>query len=256
MTMSFSTEARPALRPLIIFCGIVWLAVLPLTAAQAQVVALHADFNHDTVGEMPTTDLPGDPDGDSLLRVEQGGTVRVQEAFGDMTDQPCVVTRSVFGQEIYVSGQVDPDLRNCDWYRVTWRGLVSTNVQFFYMSFWSSNRQVLAGIAYRANGVHTVNGSQNVISVGYQPYVSQFFDMELDLTTKTLNLSIDGLPVPEAQGLQFYQVGPDGLQSISTAFGMGDLYTVAIDDLHVIADGCPGVPIEERPWGTLKAMYR
>ncbi len=256
MTRSSSAETRPALRPLIIFCWIVCLVALPLSAAHAQVVALHADFNHDTVGEMPTTDLPGDPDGDSLVRSESGGTVRVQEAFGDMNGQPCVVTREIFARPIYVSGRVDPDLRDCSWYRVTWRGLVSANVQFFYMSFGSSNSQILASLEYRAGGVHTVNGSGNVISVGYQPNVSQFFDMELDLTTKTLNLSIDGQPVPEAQDLRFVQMGPDGLRSITTSFGMGDFYAVAIDDLHVLADGCPGVPTEEKPWGTIKALYR
>jgi len=241
-------------------CGVVLLAcglmLLPGAAAGQQYVALHADFNQDVVGEMPSTDPPGEPAGDSLRRAESGGSVRVQESYGDLTDQPCVVSRTRTGYSIYLRGDLDPEMWDCGWYKASWRSLVSQNVQFFYMGFYSDNSQAIASVEYRGAGAHTVNGSGNGISVGYTPMVSQFFELEMDMSSKTINLSIDGAPVPEAQGLSFIQVYPTGLRIVTTGFGMVDLYSVAIDDLHVVAEDCPSVPTVDAPWGSFKAMYR
>jgi hypothetical protein len=218
--------------------------------------ALHVDFNADVVGETPSTDPPGDPDGDSLRLSESGGSVRVEESYGDLTDQPCVVRRQRSGYDIYLRADLDPDMWDCSWYKASWRSLVSEPVGFFYLGFYADNRQALASLEYRGSGTHTLNGSGNVISVGFTPMVSQFFELEMDLTTKTVNLSIDGTPVPDAQGTNFVQNNPDGLRIVITGFGMADLYDVAIDDLQVIAMDCPGVPTVDEPWGSLKAMYR
>jgi hypothetical protein len=231
------------------------LVVVP-SSARSQFVGLHADFDLDNVGEKPSTDPPGDPDGDSLSMSEQGGTVRVQESFGNLNNKPAVVTRTRTGYSIYLAGLVDPDLRYCSSYLVSWRSLVDRSVQYFYMSFASSNNQILASVEYRSNGVHTVNSVAHQLSIGYTANVAQLFELELDVASKTLNLSIDGVPVPEAQGLSFVQIAPDGLRYIGTAFGLADLYSVAIDDLHVTASGCPGVPVERTSWGTLKGVYR
>ena len=232
------------------------LMVIAGAAHAQQHVALHADFNQDVVGEMPSTDPPGEPDGDTLRRSESGGSVRVRESYGDLTDQPCVVSRQRSGYDIYLRADLDPDMWDCSWYKASWRSLVSKPVGFFYMGFYADNRQALASLEYRGSGTHTLNGSNNVISVGFTPMVSQFFELEMDMATKTVNLSIDGAPVPDAQGTNFVQTNPDGLRIIITGFGMTDLYDVAIDDLHVIAMDCPSVPTVDQPWGSLKAMYR
>jgi hypothetical protein len=243
---------RSTVRSLPLAVFLVWTTA----SSAAPVVGLHADFDLDAVGQEPATDPPGDPDEDSLRLYTQGGSVLVQDSFGDLMDQPVVVTRSRNGYGIGLGGLVDPDQRFCSFYTVSWRSLVDRNVQFFYMSFSSSNSQILGSVEYRLNGVDSVNGSTNEIPVGYVPNVAQFFEVELDLQTKTLNLSIDGVPVPEAQGIRFINVGPDGLRYVGTGFGMLDLYSIAIDDLHVEASGCPGVAIEQRSWGALKGTYR
>jgi hypothetical protein len=219
-------------------------------------VALHADFNLDTIGERPSTDPPGDPDGDTLRMSESGGSVRVQESFGDLTDQPTVVTRSRNGYQIYLAGIVDPDLQECSFYTVSWRSLVAQNVQFFYMSFADANSRHLASVEYRAGGTHSVNSHVNEVSAEYTPNVAEFFELELDIETKTLSLSIDGVPMTEVEGLEFISTFANGLKWIGTDFGMLDLYSVAIDDLHVEASGCAQTPTEEGSWGAVKALYR
>jgi len=111
-------------------------------------------------------------------------------------------------------------------------------------------------VEFRPDGQMTASGSWNVLTSTYTPGTPQDFEVRLDIDNETMDVSVDGVPDPTGQGLRHYQVGGDGLRSIGLAFGMTDMYTVAFDDLHVTAEGCSSVPIENRSWSSLKAVYR
>jgi len=77
--------------------------------------------------------------------------------------------------------------------------------------------------------------------------------MTLDMQAQTVNLSIDGVPDPEAQNLSFYQSG-SSLRRLHIS-GTG-AFALAIDDIEIVGDGCSAVPVEPQTWGWFKTRYR
>lgn len=224
------------------------------SSAAAQTVVLHADFDQDTVGELPATDLSGSPDGDYLATFTGGGTITVQTEYSDLVQQPVVLQRtssSSFGIQFWL----DPDLRDCQVYTVRWNSLLSQFAQFFYVNFSSPNRQTMGSVEFRSSGQMTANGSGNVLASTYAPMTAQEIEVQLDIANKTMDVMIDGVPDPNGQDLRHYQTGGNGLRFVGLSFGLLDTYTVAFDDLHVTGIGCVGVANERRSWGALKATY-
>lgn len=235
-------------------CCIV-LLVLSTTWAAAQMVVFHSDFDLDTVGAEPATDLPGDPDGDYLALYSQGGTISVESSYLGLDQQPVVLTRQStdsFGIQFWI----DPDLEDCEVFTISWRLVLNSFVQFCYLSFQSPNNRVMGSVEFRDDGLMTANSSANVLSTTYAPGVPQLIELRLDMLNETISVAIDGVPDPQGQNLVHNQAGGDGLRLFSLAFGMLDTYSVAVDDLHVTGSECVGVPVEETSWSGIKAMYR
>lgn len=227
------------------------LAAVP---ASAQVVALDADFNQNTVGEQPPTDLPGDPAGDRMTFTTSGGTVQVADAYGVMTDQPLVYHRTSLSA-LTIVAYVAPQYEDCNSYLIRWTSMVDQEVGFFGISFRASGNWQLAQFQYYEGFVLNMNGFQNPLSVGYAAGVPQLFELTIDLVNERTSLSIDGNPVPEAQNLPYVQANLTGtFQSILFTGGGTEYPDFVIDDLEVIAD-CGTVAAEPITWSRLKTLY-
>jgi len=236
--------------------GITLLALLGVStpAYSAQVVALHADFNQNTVGEQPPADLPGDPVGDRLTFNSAGGTIKVVDQAGPMTDQPLVYHRTSLSF-LTLGAYVAPDLESCESYLIRWTRMVNKEVSFFGISFRANGNWQLAQFQYDDAFVLNMNGFQNPLSVGYQANVPQLFELTIDLVAERTSLSIDGSPVPEAQNLPFVQSNLTGtFQNILITGGGTEYPDFIIDDLEVIAT-CGSVPVNASTWGGLKIRF-
>ncbi len=225
------------------------------TIAIAQTVVVHSDFNQDTIGESPASDLPGDPDGDYLGYAVDGGTIAVQASYRGLNEQPVVLTREEFGA-FWIAFYVDPDLRDCEAFNISWRCVLSSYAEFCYVSYASPNQRVMGSVEFWPDGVMTANGPNTVLDATYQPQIPQLIEVRLDMVAGTVSVSVDGVPDPPAQDLSMNQTGADGLRVVNLNFGMRDNYTVALDDLHVTGDNCAGVANEATSWSAVKAMYR
>lgn len=234
--------------------GLLAAAFLTLVpeVGRAQIPALRADFNSNTVGEKPPGDLPGDPAGDSVLLTTTAGTITVETGFGVMTDQPLVMNRKTTG--LFATGfYVRPGLDTCGSYTMRWTGMLTEDTDNIRMNF-NADLGLLAQLGYDGNGTLVLNGF-TALSVGFQPNVPQTFEFSFDFGTKKVSLSIDGVPVPKAQDVGFY----DPLFATrfeSAVFAMSGLEyeEYIIDDVAVDAFGCE-LPTLQTSWGTLKAQF-
>jgi len=229
------------------------LMILVTTPSFGQTVVMHADFNQDTVGEQPSTTPSGDPAGDYLHLSTTGGSISVESTFADLIDQPVIVSRTQSGS-IGLQFWLDPDLRDCDVYHISWRSLVDRYVGFAYLSMSAPNYTIMSIIEYRSGGGLYARGINNPLSVGYLPNTSQFFEATVDLANGLLDISVDGQPDPQAQDIDIGSA-MDGLRFIGLSFGLSDYYAVAMDDVHITGEGCTNVPVFESSFGAMKANY-
>jgi hypothetical protein len=230
--------------------------VLPLVGvapvAGVPIVVFQDDFDHDTVGAATTTDPPGDPAGDYLFFNGSGDSILVQSEVNDLTNQSLdLVSSGDPNFKLYAT--VDPEYRDCDNYTVRWRSLNHGNVVYVTVVARDTNLAVLGALEYRTMGVLSFNGSGNPLDTEWNVYIAQFFEMTLDMQAQTVNLSIDGVPDPEAQSLPFYQPG-SSLRRLHIS-GTGAC-ALAIEDIEITGDGCSAVPIEPETWGWVKTRYR
>lgn len=226
---------------------------MSVALASAQVVALSADFNQNTVGEQPPADLPGDPVGDFLGFGTAAGNITVVDQIGPMTDQPLVMDRTTTGL-FSLTANLAPDLVNCDTYLVRWTGMVDQEVSSFGVNLVGSGN--LAALQYDDAFVLNMNGFQNPTSVAYQANVPQVFEVAVDMVAKKTSLSIDSVPVPEAQNLNFISLNSSGTFEFLIFSGSGaQNWDYAIDDLEVIAT-CGPTPTNPSTWSQLKTRYR
>jgi len=220
------------------------LAILPLlaslvvsTAAWAT-PAFHADFNLDTPDQPPSTIPPGPPDGDSI-RVRphsaSDGSVLVRETVGPMTDQPLEIDR-LEGGSVNFEGNLDPALTTCQGYTVSFRAMSSLTF-FTTVTFRGTGGHIISSVEYRGGGVLSYNTSTNPLSVGYFPDQPQLFEITVDMVGRTTSLSIDGVPIPEAQDYPLV-LATDAVVLI-VSFGGLTPATMVIDDIHVEGTGCP-----------------
>lgn len=220
----------------------------------AQVLALDAKFDQDTVGEPPALDLPGDPEGDFLTVQTEAGSLYVADAVGAMLNQPLVIERSDFGV-ISVTAHLVPELITCNSYLVRWVGMVDQEVDFFEVSFRSGMDNQLGQLQYGTGLVLSMNGVQNPLSVGYQAIIPQVFALTVDLLSETTSLSIGGEPVPEAQNLPFLEVNSTGsFENIIFSGGGAEFMDFVLDDLEVFAF-CEPTATVPTTWSTLKTRY-
>ncbi len=231
------------------------VGLIVATVASGQTVVLHSDFNHDTVGEVPVPDLPGDPAGDYLGYNIDGGTVTIEASYRGLDNQPAVIERQMLGS-LGILHWVDPDLRDCESFDLSWRLVLDSFTEFFYMSMSSPNHYLLGSVGFRPDGVITANASGNELVTTYTPGTPQFFEVHLDMVNKEMSVMIDGVADPNGQNLRHSQVYGDGLRLVSMGFGMSDNYTLGFDDLHVVGNNCVGVATESLSWSTVKAIYR
>lgn len=231
------------------------LAVLAGGTAHAQIAVFHADFDQDTPGAPPALDPPGAPDGDYLQIYTSGGTVQVESAYGGLDSRPLVINRSTTAS-VGVQFWVDPDLRDCAAYDIHLRCVLDNYVGYVYLPYSSPNFQTMGALEFRPDGVMTLNGDTNVLVSTYAPMTPMEIDIHLDIVAKTTDVTIDGVPDPQGQGIGHLQTAGDGLRFFSVAYGMIDPSVLGIDDVHIVGSGCPGVGNERRSWGSLKALYR
>ncbi len=207
--------------------------------ATANEVVLHADFDLDSVGQPPTSDLPGDPEGDSISLSTAGGPITVRAEVGDLTDQPLHLDRQEGYRKTFGFRADTADHEPCDLYEASWRSLVRQQPGLFAFTFrahsppGSSAIPLLAALEYRDGGLLTFSGSGRQLSVAYATDVAQLFEVELDMAEGTASLWIDGAAVAEAQDVAFVQGGTTNLRRFSGEPGLIDTYQLAVDDIHV-----------------------
>lgn len=237
---------------------LVLLMVATATLAE-DYVALDANFDLDTIGDWPSPDLPGGPDGDTL---EYDGrlngdetTAHVQASWFTLDAKPLVIDRQV-GENITLIFNFDPLYTECDSYTLTWSSGAGNPLEYAYFTLHETDWTLLASLDYRVDGVLTYNSPTNVLSTGWSVAVPQDFRLEVNPSERASDLWIDEVPVPEAQGARLMHALPDGtLGRIALHFGYSSAAIMSIDNLLVVAH-CDGVPNETANWGSIKALYR
>jgi len=224
-------------------------ALLFGTAAHAQIVALHVDFNADTIGSSPSTTPAGAPDGDSLIIYSPGGDHTVESAVGLMTDQPLLMTRTTTPATFGLAAVLDPNLQDCHQYVARWTSMVSQTVFFYNVSLRGPTGQLMASLEYR--GGNALTYFSDPTGIAYAPNVPQDFEITVDMDAQTTTLSIDGVVVIVDRAFT-----SPSLKSVNFSPGGTDLYDFVVDDIEVIGTSCPSVSVEERSWGAIKASFR
>jgi len=233
------------MRALLPLCLILIAGPIPALAD----VALHADFNADTLFEEPDLSPPGDPAADALQIYAGQGSIEVVAEAGDLTDQPVRLNRAAPPGTFYFRGLLDPAYRDCGRYTVRWKSL-SPGPQCFVSFTMRGGPNLWAGLGYRSGGVLSFNGSQHTLPVAWVEDVAQEFEVVLDFGTNTTTLQIDGVDV-EAHGRGLYE---GTFERFAVEFGCQNQAAMVLDDLEIIAENCT-VATESIAWGTLKSRY-
>jgi len=220
--------------------------------AQAELL-LEATFDADEVGAPPDGTLPGGPEGDVLDFRDYGGSITVESEYGSMTDQPLVCHRYTTGF-FYTHFVLPETAGECGRYLVTFDIELPTYVFFMNVTLRpGSGPGYMGSLEYRAGGAMSYNSSANPLSVTYEPGVFQSIEIEYDRVAETSSLSIDGVPVPEAQDM-LAGSAPFGRVQFSPG-GTGDMRYV-IDDVRIEGFDCDLVPTRTTSWGMVKALHR
>lgn len=213
------------------------LASFVVSTAAWAAPAFHADFDLDTPDQPPSTIPPGPPDGDAIrLRTQSGtgGSILVRSAVGSMTDQPVEIERFDGGSVAFHS-DLDPSLTTCPGYTISYTAMSSLTF-FTTITFRGTGGYIISSVEYRGGGVLSYNGSGNPLSVGYFPDQPQLFEITVDMVGQTTSLSIDGVPIPEAQDYPF-ALATDAIV-LTVSFGGTTPATIVMDDIHVEGVGC------------------
>lgn len=251
--LSLVAAVRVARRPITGAVLILSLICVQPTAG-APVAAFQNDFNHDTVGAEPSLDPPLDPPADYMQAQDTLGSILVRSAVGDLTDQPLEVDNAGASHQFWFRCFLDPSYQDCDTYTVRWRSLMTRALFYVVLAVRDPSQRLAAAVEYREAAALSCNGSGNPLDVGWSANTSQLFEMTLDMTAETVSLSVDGVPQSGVQGLSFYQSGITMLEQFRVESAGG--YELVIDDIEILGDGCPAVPVEPTTWGRVKAGYR
>jgi hypothetical protein len=190
----------------------------------------------------------------STISLSSSNRAIVQESFGVMTDQPLVLDRRTTGSTT-IKGHVAPGLTSCDVYVVRWTGMITEATDNVQIQLHNDVTANLGTLHYRPEGDLAYNGFGNVLSVGYEPNVPQVFEITVEVPNGTTSLSIDGVPVPEAQNKPNVQNNStDSFESMIFAIAGLEYEEYVIDDFLITATGCD-VPTEKSSWSKLKANY-
>jgi hypothetical protein len=103
------------------------------------------------------------------------------------------------------------------------------------MVFRDSSALILAAVEYRENGEIDFNDlfTGSGIGVNYTFDVSQYFELVIDLDTKTTSLSIDGVPVALCQNMNYYQAAASDLAHMNFEVGYTTYQAFALDDMKI-----------------------
>ena len=102
-------------------------------AAAGGIVAFQDDFEHDVVGEPPSSNPPGAPDGDTLDLNPSSGSITVEADVLGHSGRVLLLDRED-SAGISFAAVLDPDLQFCDRYTLRWRAAIDGSVFFFSCS--------------------------------------------------------------------------------------------------------------------------
>lgn len=228
-------------------------------------VVMHADFNSDTAGEWPGLDPYGDPAGDSIWfynHIDPSSAI-VHGSLYELADKPLVVSR-LSGSHIQVYYSFDPEHVDCNSYTVTFDAMANNPLEYAYFTFREQGLRLFMNMAFtddpridvKSQGPITLHSSAETTSVRWYEADALSFEFEIDLVGKSYSMSIDGVPVPEAQDHPFTIGNQDGtFGHMSMQFGGLQDAVMAIDNLHVVAHCGPDVGVEGTSWGSVKAIW-
>jgi hypothetical protein len=224
----------------------------PLAAADTTI--LHADFDGDTPGAPPDVMLPGPPPGDSLTLVTGGAAaVLVRNSIGTLVNQSVEMTVGDPSEQVQLHAFAAPS-PGCETVRVRWRSLARSNFVLWQFLPQGKPQRSLAVLFFEPNGTLSYNNA--TLPLSYTVDVDCEFEILIDFAAQTTSLSVDGMPVAGSQDLPFANAAAEfeQLAVFGRAFGAPPgAVSVAIDDLTIDAD-C-SLPVENRTWGSIKALY-
>lgn len=227
-------------------------ASMPAASPGPSGVIFHAHFDSDTPGSPPDTSLPGPPAGDSIALNEPAGYILVQSAVGDLTNQPVEVVMTNGTGGVDLLGTVAGTPPTSGVWTASWKGLVQSGnwtYMFAPMVIRDSSNLILAAVAYREAGEIDFNDMFTGLGIGvtYTPGVSQYFELVIDMDAKTTSLSIDGVPVPLCQNMNFYETGASDLAHMNFEVGYTTAQAYALDDLKIEGEGVEEATIDIDP---------
>lgn len=229
------------------------LAISAVSGSARAQLALHADFSTYEPGNgLPTvqSELPGDPEGDSVLSNSSSSTIRVVESAGDLMDKPLMMTHpgSVGSPKCWF--YLDPAVAGARVYRVRWRS-AALDIQSGTFITFRNGQSLLGSLDYRGGSRFTYGGANNDLAANFQVGVSQQFEMFFDMDQDLTRLWIDGVEVSVIQAnfgdtAQIDRIGFEMSGQLAQNF--------ALDDVEVLVNSA-AVPTETAGWSAVKLRY-
>ena len=212
-----------------------WSGAAPAAPGDtASTVVLAADFNGDTIGLPPDVSLPGDPPGDALTLNQTAGTVRVVSSVDGLTLKPVEMKQGNTAGGVEVRAWTAMGPPGTQRATVRWRSLARDDNPVFLMrcTVRAANGAEIASVDYRPHGALTYDIGAT-LPVTYSNNQSQQFTIEVDFSSGTTSLSIDGTPVPGFGSVPFLSPA-DRVGSISFAGDESHPQSLVLDDISVV----------------------
>jgi hypothetical protein len=230
------------------------LVLAPLATAQTVLVA-RADFNTDTVGELPDASLPGDPEGDVLGWAGQV-TPTVADSAGTLLDQPVRISRSggSGGGRFWLN--VPPSAGPCAKFLFRFRMARTTDYIWTSVIPMAPNQGTLGIMAFHSNHILTTPDGVDLPSLGtVEKDVDVLVEWEIDRVTGIQSISLDGVLVSDQLETKWKNTLGVDFNRLSFEPGSTSAQAFAIDDIEIYAIDC-ATAVEIRTWGQIKSTYR
>lgn len=190
---------------------------------------------------------PGPPEkGTWTIQSVSPGSVLVQASLGDVASNLAVINQqggncTNCGGLNFI-GTVHGAPPENGTYLVSWRSLVSSpNVNYVPFILRDLQGDELARLEYRSGGPAqtgplTFNGTSLVAGLPAGTWarnISQLFEITVDLVNNTASLSVNGTPVPGAQGLSFVSSSATNINTISIEIIGNDVQTIGWENIEI-----------------------
>lgn len=201
----------------------------------------NATFTADAIGGPPGTPERGNW---TTISAQPPGSITVQRSFADLTDKPVVLNQA--------GGNC---ANNCGGLSLIGTATTASEVNTqsgVYVVSWNSVEdkpspkdgpfivRSLAGLEIARLSYATTNSADQLtyngqlLPIGWTQHVSQFFEIVVNLDTKTTSLRIDGTPIAGFQNLPFVNASAVDVGTVGAEFVGIDAGIIGWDNVSIV----------------------